>query len=56
MGLNDRQLELIGQIAIPKRDYYVVTPEGNRLIDLGFHHTKPLALEFVGLSKAKVIS
>ena len=53
MGLNDRQLELIGQIAIPKRDYYVVTPEGNRLIDLGFHHTKPVALEFIGLSKAK---
>lgn len=55
MGLNDRQLELIEQIGLPKRDYYVVTPEGNRLIDLGFNHnnTKSLALEFIGLSKAK---
>lgn len=51
MSLSDRQIEIIGHIGIPKRHYYVVTPEGNRLIDLGFSDAKPLALAFVGLSK-----
>lgn len=51
MSLNDRQIELIGHIGIPKRHYYVVTPEGNRLIDLGFSDAEPLALAFIGLSK-----
>ena len=51
MSLSDRQVELIGYIGIPKRHYYVVTPEGNRLIDLGFSDAKPLALAFIGLSK-----
>lgn len=51
MSLSDRQIEIIGQIGIPKRHYYVVTPEGNRLIDLGFSDAKPLALAFIGLSK-----
>jgi type IV secretion system protein VirB4 len=53
MGLNDRQIELINHIGIPKRHYYVVTPEGNRLIDLGFSEYKPMALAFIGLSKTK---
>src|SRR5262249_9061254 len=50
MGLNDRQLELIEHIGIPKRHYYIVTPEGNRLIDLGFSDTKSMASSFLGLS------
>jgi len=33
MGLNDRQIELIGQ-AIPKRQYYLQSRRGNRLFDL----------------------
>jgi len=51
MNLNDRQIELISRIGIPKRHYYIVTPEGNRLIELGFNETKTLALAFIGLSK-----
>jgi type IV secretory pathway VirB4 component len=50
MGLSDRQLEIISHIGIPKRHYYIVTPEGNRLIDLGFSAIKPIALAFIGLS------
>jgi type IV secretion system protein VirB4 len=50
LGLNDRQLEIIKKEAIAKRHYYVVTPEGKRLIDLGFSDVKPLALAFIGLS------
>ncbi|MGB6977197.1 MAG: DUF87 domain-containing protein [Gammaproteobacteria bacterium] len=53
MGLSERQLELIAHVGIPKRHYYVVTPEGNRLIDLGFSYIKPMVLAFVGLSKEK---
>ncbi len=51
MGLNERQIELITQIAIPKRHYYVVTQEGKRLIDLGLTSIKSLALAFIGLSQ-----
>jgi type IV secretion/conjugal transfer VirB4 family ATPase len=46
IGLGERQIELIAQ-ATPKRHYYVVSPEGRRLIDL---HLGPLALSFVGAS------
>lgn len=53
IGLSDRQLEIISHIGIPKRHYYIVTPEGNRLIDLGFSDVKPITLSFVGLSKEK---
>jgi type IV secretion system protein VirB4 len=49
MGLNDRQLEIIKEIAIPKQHYYVVSREGDRLVDLGFHQNC-LALAFLGLS------
>ncbi|MFN7097525.1 MAG: helicase HerA domain-containing protein, partial [Gammaproteobacteria bacterium] len=51
IGLTERQLDIISHVAIPKRHYYVVTPEGNRLVDLGFSDIKPLALSFIGLSK-----
>ena len=41
-GLNARQVELITR-ATPKRDYYVQTPDGNRLFDLDLG---PVALAF----------
>jgi type IV secretion/conjugal transfer VirB4 family ATPase len=53
MGLNEKQLEILSQIAIPKKHYYVVTPEGHRLIELGFNKPYDLALSFIGLSKEK---
>jgi type IV secretion/conjugal transfer VirB4 family ATPase len=53
MNLSDRQIEIISQIALPKKHYYVVTPEGNRLIELGLDDLNPLALSFIGLSKKK---
>lgn len=52
IGLNERQIELISAIGIPKRHYYVVTPEGNRLIELGLDEKESLALAFIGLSKS----
>lgn len=33
-GLNDRQIELVSR-ATPRRDYYLVSPEGSRLFQLG---------------------
>lgn len=44
LGLNDRELEIIAS-ATPKRDYYVKSPLGSRLVrlDLG-----PVALAFIG--------
>ncbi|HBL26511.1 MAG TPA: hypothetical protein DD490_06730 [Acidobacteria bacterium] len=44
IGLNDRQIELLAR-ATRKRDYYVLSPEGRRLIDLTLG---PVALSFVG--------
>jgi type IV secretion system protein VirB4 len=41
-GLNARQVELIAR-STPKRDYYVQTPDGNRLFDLDLG---PVALAF----------
>ena len=46
LGLNDRQVALIGGAA-PKRDYYVQTRDGARLIDLALG---PAALAFLGAS------
>ncbi|MFZ4072081.1 MAG: conjugal transfer protein TrbE, partial [Caulobacterales bacterium] len=45
-GLNDRQVELIAH-ASPKRDYYVVSRLGSRMIELGLG---PATLAFVGAS------
>ena len=44
LGLNDREIAIIAQ-AVPKRDYYVASPLGRRLVrlDLG-----PVALAFLG--------
>ncbi|EQD24350.1 MAG: putative conjugal transfer protein (TrbE) [Leptospirillum sp. Group IV 'UBA BS'] len=46
MGLSDRSVEIIGQMT-PKRQYYVTSPEGKRVIDLGLGR---VALSFTGVS------
>lgn len=46
IGFNERQIEIVAT-AIPKREYYVATPEGRRLFDMSLG---PLALSFVGAS------
>lgn len=45
-GFNDRQIELIAR-AVPKRDYYVQSPSGERLFELGLG---PVGLAFAGAS------
>jgi type IV secretion system protein VirB4 len=45
-GLNERQIKIIKE-SRQKRQYYVYTPEGSRLIDLSLNE---LALAFVGVS------
>jgi type IV secretory pathway VirB4 component len=44
--MNDREVEII-QKSIPKRQYYVVSPAGRRLISLGLGG---VGLSFVGIS------
>jgi type IV secretion system protein VirB4 len=46
LGLNTREIEIL-QTAVRKRDYYVISPLGRRLIDLGLG---PVALSFVGIN------
>jgi type IV secretion system protein VirB4 len=46
MGLNNKQIEIIAS-ATPKRDYYVVTPYGRRLIQLALQKN---TLAFIGVS------
>lgn len=46
IGLNDREIEIV-QKSIPKRQYYVASPVGRRLIALGLGG---VALSFVGVS------
>lgn len=46
IGFNERQIEIVSS-AIPKREYYVATPDGRRLFDLSLG---PVALSFVGAS------
>lgn len=46
IGFNERQIEIVS-MATPKREYYVVTPEGRRLFDMSLG---PFALSFVGAS------
>lgn len=52
MNLSDRQIEIL-QDAVLKRDYYVMTQQGNRLINLGLHDYEPMTLAFIGLGKQK---
>jgi type IV secretion system protein VirB4 len=49
-GLNERQLRIL-QHARPRRDYYLTSPDGNRLFDLGLG---PLALAYCGATSAEV--
>jgi len=46
VGLNEREIHIV-QSATPKRHYYVVSPEGRRLIALGLGQ---VALSFVGVN------
>jgi type IV secretion system protein VirB4 len=46
LGLNSTQVKIIAQ-ARPKREYYVTSSQGCRLINLSL---SPLALSFVGVS------
>jgi type IV secretion system protein VirB4 len=46
-GLNSRQIEILGS-ARQKRDYYVTSAYGNRLIELGLG---PVTLAFIGISR-----
>jgi type IV secretion system protein VirB4 len=34
VGLNDRELDIL-QVSVPKKHYYVISPQGRRLVDLG---------------------
>jgi type IV secretion system protein TrbE len=49
MGLNTREISII-QTSTPKRHYYVTSPLGRRLINLGLG---PVALAFVGVNGAE---
>ena len=51
MGLNATQIEII-RTATKKRHYYLVSPEGRRLFDLGLG---PVALSFAGISSKEQI-
>ena len=46
IGFNERQIEIVSS-AIPKREYYIATPEGRRLFDMSLGS---VALSFVGAS------
>ncbi|MBN1683993.1 MAG: hypothetical protein JW855_00920 [Gammaproteobacteria bacterium] len=50
-GLNEQQISIIGT-AIPKQDYYITSPIGNRLIQLDL---SPVELAFVGIASEKDI-
>jgi type IV secretion system protein VirB4 len=52
MGLNETQIEII-RSATKKRHYYLVSPEGRRLFDLGLG---PAALSFAAVSSKEQIS
>lgn len=51
-GLNDRQIDILAR-ATPKKDYYMVSPSGRRLFQLGLG---PVALSFVGASDKESIA
>jgi type IV secretion system protein VirB4 len=51
LGLNEAQIEII-RSATKKRHYYVVSPEGRRLIDLGLGAVE---LAFAGVSNPEEI-
>jgi type IV secretion system protein VirB4 len=46
IGFNERQIEIVAT-ALPKREYYVSSPDGRRLFDMALG---PVALSFAGAS------
>ncbi|EJT00848.1 conjugal transfer protein TrbE, partial (plasmid) [Rhizobium sp. CCGE 510] len=46
IGFNERQIEIVAT-ALPKREYYVASPDGRRLFDMALG---PVALSIVGAS------
>ena len=46
MGLNQKQIQIIAQ-GVPKRDYYMIHPDGRRQFELGLSRTE---LAFIGAS------
>lgn len=52
MGLNQRQIDIIAT-AIPKQQYYYVSPQGCRLFELDL---QPLSLAFVAVSDQETLS
>lgn len=52
MGLNDKQIHIL-KTSEPKRDYYIVSPQGRRKVQLAL---KPKALAFVGASDKESIA
>lgn len=52
MGLNGKQISIIRN-SEPKRDYYIVSPQGRRKVQLAL---KPKALSFVGASDKESIA
>lgn len=52
MGLNDKQIAIL-RTSEPKRDYYIVSPQGRRKVQLAL---KPKALAFVGASDKESIA
>ena len=46
IGFNERQIEIVAT-ALPKREYYVASPDGRRLFDMALG---PIPLSFVGAS------
>ena len=52
LGLNDRQIEMLAA-ATPKRQYYMLHPDGRRLFELGLSGPE---LAFVGSSSREVIT
>lgn len=51
-GLNDTEIEILKN-ATAKRHYYVISPEGRRLVDMALG---PIALSFVGVSDKDSVS
>jgi type IV secretion/conjugal transfer VirB4 family ATPase len=52
LGLNDTEIAIV-KSATPKRHYYLWSPEGRRLFDLGLG---PIALSFAGISDKETIA
>ena len=52
MGLNDKQINIL-KTSEPKRDYYIVSPQGRRKVQLAL---KSKALAFVGASDKESIA